>query len=184
MEQRPTCIEVPASIKLENSQQKTSRKFGTIVFFAYLCPKKSRQCIMERKEIADKWLEQVNEDIATAECLFQGGHWLYIGFLCHQAIEKAIKAYWLAMRDDEPIYLHNHFRLLEGCELKSELNEEQRRFIEIMAPMYIAGRYPEYKNQVARMLNEKGSAYIIEQTKQFKEWILQRFSQEKRPLTL
>lgn len=109
----------------------------------------------------------MDEDIATAEALYTTGHWLYIGFMCHQAVEKAIKAYWLACRDDEPIYLHNHFRLLEGCELKGELSEEQRRFIEIMSPMYIAGRYPEYKSQVARMLNEKGSAYLIEQTKQF-----------------
>ena len=130
---------------------------------------------MDRKEIANKWLEQVDEDILTAEALYNSGRWLYIGFLCHQAIEKVIKAYWFANRGDEPIYLHNHFRLLEGCELKKQLSEEQRRFIEILSPMYIAGRYPEYKNQVARMLNEKGSAYIIEQTKLFKEWILQKF---------
>jgi HEPN domain-containing protein len=131
---------------------------------------------MTREEIALKWLEQVDEDIVTAEALYTTGHWLYIGFLCHQAIEKVIKAYWFACRDDEPIYLHNHFRLLEGCGLKNELSDVQRRFIEIMAPMYIAGRYPEYKSQVARMLNEKGSAYLIEQTKQFREWILQKCS--------
>ena len=131
---------------------------------------------MTREEIALKWLEQVDEDIVTAEALYTTGHWLYIGFLWHQAIEKVIKDYWFACRDDEPIYLHNHFRLLEGCGLKNELSDVQRRFIEIMAPMYIAGRYPEYKSQVARMLNEKGSAYLIEQTKQFREWILQKCS--------
>ncbi|MBP3850614.1 MAG: HEPN domain-containing protein [Prevotella sp.] len=136
---------------------------------------------MSRADIAKKWLEQVDEDILAAEALYSSGRWLYIGFLCHQAIEKLIKAYWFAMRDDEPIYLHNHFRLLEGCDLKAELNEDQRRFIEIMAPMYIAGRYPEYKSQVARMLNDKGSKYIIEKTKEFKSWILQKFLQEKKP---
>ncbi len=137
--------------------------------------------MMSRADIAKKWLEQVDEDILAAEALYSSGRWLYIGFLCHQAIEKLIKAYWFAMRDDEPIYLHNHFRLLEGCDLKAELNEDQRRFIEIMAPMYIAGRYPEYKSQVARMLNDKGSKYIIEKTKEFKSWILQKFLQEKKP---
>ena len=136
---------------------------------------------MSRADIAKKWLEQVDEDILAAEALYSSGRWLYIGFLCHQAIEKLIKAYWFAMRDDGPIYLHNHFRLLEGCDLKAELNEDQRRFIEIMAPMYIAGRYPEYKSQVARMLNDKGSKYIIEKTKEFKSWILQKFLQEKKP---
>lgn len=83
---------------------------------------------MAQKDIAQKWLEQVDEDILTAEALYTSGRWLYIGFLCHQAVEKVIKAYWLANRDDEPIYLHNHFRLLEGCGLKGELDEQQRRF--------------------------------------------------------
>ena len=129
---------------------------------------------MANKELSQKWLDQVDEDILAAESLYTSGRWLYIGFLCHQAIEKLIKAYWFACREDEPMYLHNHFRLLEGCGLKSELNEEQRRFIEIMAPMYIAGRYPEYKSQVARMLNDKGSKYIIEKTREFKIWILQK----------
>ena len=50
-----------------------------------------------------------------------------------------------------------------------------------MSPMYIAGRYPEYKSQVARMLNEKGSSYLIDETKKFKQWILQKCSPETRP---
>ena len=143
----------------------------------------NNRAVMADLNIANKWFGQVDEDIETAEALFKTGHWLYIGFLCHQAVEKLIKGYWWACRDDEPIYLHNHFRLLEGCELKDQLSEAQRRFIEIMSPMYIAGRYPEYKNQVARMLNEKGSAYLIEETKNFRQWILQRCSLETKPST-
>lgn len=135
---------------------------------------------MARKDVVRKWLEQVDEDISAAEVLYNNGRWLYIGFMCHQAIEKTIKAYWYATRDDEPIYLHNHFRLLDGCGLKTELNEQQRRFLEIMSPMYIAARYPEYKSQVARMLNEKGSAYLIEETKKLKQWILQKCSVETK----
>lgn len=79
------------------------------------------------------------------------------------------------------MYLHNHFRLLEGCGLKSLLSDQQRRFIEVMSPMYIAGRYPEYKNQVARMLNKQGSDYLINETKQFKQWILQKCSVVTKP---
>ena len=136
---------------------------------------------MAREDIARKWLEQVEEDILTAEALYNSGRWLYVGFLCHQAVEKLVKAYWFAVREDEPMYLHNHFRLLEGCGLKTRLNDVQRRFLEIMSPMYIAGRYPEYKNQVARMLNKEGSSYLIEQTKAFRQWILQECSAATKP---
>lgn len=136
---------------------------------------------MAREDIVRKWLEQVDEDILAAEALYNSGRWLYIGFMCHQAIEKTIKAYWFATRDDEPMYLHNHFRLLDGCGLKNELSDQQRRFIEVMSPMYIAARYPEYKNQVARMLNKESSAYMIDETKKLKEWILQKCSVETKP---
>lgn len=139
---------------------------------------------MAKEDVVQKWLEQVDEDILAAEALYKSGRWLYIGFMCHQAVEKTIKAYWLATRDDEPMYLHNHFRLLDGCGLKSELSDQQRRFIEILSPMYIAARYPEYKSQVARMLNEKGSAYMIDETKRFKQWILQKCSAETKPSDL
>ena len=41
---------------------------------------------MAQNDIAQKWLEQVDEDILTAEALYKSGRWLYIGFLCHQAV--------------------------------------------------------------------------------------------------
>ena len=40
------------------------------------------------------------------------------------------------------------------------------------------------QGQTQGMLNEKGSAYLIEQTKQFKEWILRKFSPEMKPSNL
>ena len=135
---------------------------------------------MTRDDIAKKWMDQVDEDILSAEALCESGRWLYVGFLCHQAIEKTIKAYWYATQKVDPLYLHNHFRLLEGCGLKDQLNDTQRRFLEIMSPMYIAGRYPEYKNQVARMLNKESSEYLITETKKLTQWILQKFLPEKK----
>ena len=36
----PAQSETVYKAKLENSQQKTSRKFGTLGIFVYLCPKK------------------------------------------------------------------------------------------------------------------------------------------------
>ena len=135
---------------------------------------------MTRDDIAKKWMDQVDEDILSAEALCESGRWLYVGFLCHQAIEKTIKASWYATQKDDPLYLNNHFRLLEGCGLKDQLNDTQRRFLEIMSPMYIAGRYPEYKNQVARMLNKESSEYLITETKKLTQWILQKFLPEKK----
>lgn len=130
---------------------------------------------MSREDIAAKWLEQVEEDISAAECMYNGGHWLYVGFMCHQAVEKVLKALWTATQDEDPPYVHDHWRLLRGLGLIETLSEEQRNFVESIKPLYIAARYPEQKRKIAAMLNDEACSSIIDETKLFKEWILQKF---------
>ncbi|MBQ8066011.1 MAG: HEPN domain-containing protein [Prevotella sp.] len=137
---------------------------------------------MAREDIVQKWLEHVHEDISAAECLFQGGHWLYVAFLCHQAIEKALKAYYAATHDDDPRYTHSHSKLLEDCGLIDQLSDEQLGFLDLMVPMYIEARYPEQKDAAARMLNEEACQHIIKTTKELTQWIEERLP-EKKPLT-
>ena len=40
------------------------------------------------------WIDIADYDMETAETLYDGGRWLYVAFMCHQAIEKTLKAYW------------------------------------------------------------------------------------------
>ena len=129
---------------------------------------------MTKEERVKYWLNIADDDLDTAEYLFQGGRWLYVAFMCHQVIEKTLKAYWSATHDDDPPYTHSHIKLLEGCGLKDELNEEQLRFIAMMVPMNIEARYPQYKQDVAATLNEIACRYILDQTKQIYQWILQK----------
>ena len=129
---------------------------------------------MINEERVRYWLEIVDDDLDTAEYLFKGGRWLYVSFMCHQVIEKVLKAYWTATHDDDPPYTHSHIKLLEGCGLIGELSEEQLRFIAMMVPMNIEARYPRYKHEMAAMLNEEACRYILEQTKQIHQWILQK----------
>ena len=136
---------------------------------------------MERKDVIEKWIAHVHEDISAADCLFLGGHWLYVGFLCHQAIEKVLKAYYVATNDDDPPFTHSHTRLLNVCGLTDELTDAQLRFIALMEPMYIEARYPEQKAETARMLNKDACQHIIETTKKLTQWIEQKLSAETRP---
>ena len=95
---------------------------------------------MAKKDIVQAWLAQVREDISAAECLFHGGHWLYVAFLCHQAWEKVLKAYYSANNDDDPPYTHSHIRLVDICGLSEELSDNHMTFLEFIAPMYIKAR--------------------------------------------
>ena len=40
------------------------------------------------------WTEISDYDFDTAEAMYSTGRWLYVGFMCHQTLEKIFKAYW------------------------------------------------------------------------------------------
>lgn len=129
---------------------------------------------MNQDERVKYWLDIVAEDLDTAEYLYAGGRWLYTAFMCHQVIEKVLKAYWTAIRDDDPPYTHSHLLLLKGCGLETEVSEEVSDFLDLMIPMNIEARYPQYKKEMAAKLNKNICKYILEQTKLFHQWILQK----------
>ena len=45
---------------------------------------------MTKEEKIAYWLDLADYDIETAEGLFVVKRWLYVGFMCHQVIEKAL----------------------------------------------------------------------------------------------
>jgi HEPN domain-containing protein len=38
------------------------------------------------------WLDIADEDLGVAEDLYNAKRWLYVAFMCHQVIEKTLKA--------------------------------------------------------------------------------------------
>lgn len=121
---------------------------------------------------SEKWLAIAAEDLVVAEDLYKLGHWLYTGFMCHQVVEKTLKAYWCVCRDDDPPYIHDHERIAKGCGLYTKMSEEQQLFLTKVKQLNIEARYQEYKNEVARTLNREKTAEILETTRQMHAWIL------------
>lgn len=112
--------------------------------------------------------------MATAKAMYATGRWLYVGFMCHQVIEKTLKAYWNATRDDDPPYIHNHKRLANGAGLYAEMSDEQKAFIDLITPLNIEARYPSYKEDLSKALGEDVCKEIIEKTKALQLWIKQK----------
>jgi HEPN domain-containing protein len=123
---------------------------------------------MTREEKVKYWHDIANYDLGTAEAMHQTGRWLYVAFMCHQVIEKTLKAHWCATRDDEP---PNHKRLADGCGLYQQMSTEQREFIETITNYNIEARYPEDKDALARTLTPQACRQIIDETKQLQQWI-------------
>ena len=96
---------------------------------------------MVNEERATKWLGIVAEDLSVAEDLYKTKHWLYVAFMCHQVVEKVLKAYWCVCRDDDPPFIHDHKRIAEGCGLYSKMSDEQKLFLTKIRQMNIEARY-------------------------------------------
>lgn len=117
------------------------------------------------------WIKMADYDYTVAQDLQRAKHWLYVAFMCHQVLEKTLKAYWVSTQPNDPPYVHNLARLAEGCGLNKQMNEEQNLFIETMTPMNIEARYPDYKSLLASSLNQAVCADILIKTQDLQSWI-------------
>jgi HEPN domain-containing protein len=46
------------------------------------------------------WIDISDYDLETAEAMLQSKRYLYVGFMCHQTIEKAFKAYFVKVKSE------------------------------------------------------------------------------------
>ena len=126
---------------------------------------------MTQREKVQYWLDIADYDFDTAEAMYQTGRWLYVAFMCHQVVEKTLKAYWNASREDDPPYTHNHMRLADGSGLYEMMNEEQRDFLDTITNYNIEARYPEDKEELTRALTPQFCRQMIDDTKKIQQWI-------------
>ncbi len=117
------------------------------------------------------WLDIADYDLETAKSLMASKRWLYVGFMCHQVIEKSLKAYWCATKPDDPPYSHNLINLVQSSNLVRELSEDQKLFIQRIMPLNIEARYPEYKERLLRQLTPEVCQQIIDETNDLFLWI-------------
>ena len=117
------------------------------------------------------WTELSDYDLDTADAMFRTRRWLYVGFMCHQSIEKIFKAYWSSKKVEQAPYSHNLINIAQSCGLGQMMNDEQRSFVGEMMPLNIEARYPSYKKSIEESLSESKCQDILIKTKALQEWV-------------
>lgn len=117
------------------------------------------------------WTEVSDYDLDTADAMFRTGRWLYVGYMCHQTIEKAIKAFWCSRKEEPAPYSHNLINLAQSSGLGQLLSDEQKAFISEMMPLNIEARYPSYKQSISDALSEERCKEIITKTRELQQWV-------------
>lgn len=99
------------------------------------------------------WIEMSEYDLDTAQAMLNTHRYLYVGFMCHQAIEKILKAYWSSVLEEPPLKIHTLSKLASRTGLDSKMTEAQLDFIDTLEPLNIEARYPSYKERLLKSLN-------------------------------
>jgi len=116
------------------------------------------------------WVDLSEYDIETAEAMQKTKRYLYVGFMCHQVIEKIFKALYSKIKEETPPFIHKLLSLAEQGDFLNLLSEEQINFILEVEPLNIKTRYPEYKEQLARRLSPAYCEMLIKKTKELQKW--------------
>ena len=119
------------------------------------------------------WLGLADYDIETASAMLKTGRYLYVGFMCHQVIEKALKS--VIARDcaegEIPPKIHHLLKLADRAGLYDKMTPAQQDFIKELNPLNIEARYPEYKEQIAAGLTNDVCIEILARTEEMLCWI-------------
>lgn len=122
-------------------------------------------------EKIEYWVDIAEYDMVTAEVMLESKRYLYVGFMCHQIVEKILKAYYIKKHERTPPFTHNLNSLVESCDLINELDEEILLYLFELQPLNIEARYPTYKDKILKLLTNEKCKELLAKTKEFQEWI-------------
>ena len=74
------------------------------------------------------WFELAVYDMETARAMLKTRRYLYVGFMCHQVIEKSLKAYYWYRKGAEPPYSYNLLLLAGKSGIYPVMTDEQKNY--------------------------------------------------------
>lgn len=117
----------------------------------------------------EEWFKQAAYDLKTAEIMLENKRFIYAVFMCHLAVEKALKGIYQNRLDEVPPKVHNLIYLVE----KIGLNPSEKLYDAIfeLNRVSIPTRYP---NDLAKMKSEykkRNTLEIINSSKEVLKWL-------------
>ncbi|MEW6327243.1 MAG: HEPN domain-containing protein [Thermodesulfobacteriota bacterium] len=116
-----------------------------------------------------EWFKQADYDIKTAEIMFDNRRYIYAVFMCHLAIEKALKGLYTQKLNEIPPKTHNLIFLVE--KIKFNLSEEQYDFISTLNGVSIPTRYPDDLQRMQKDYTKGKARLLLEKSKGALKWL-------------
>lgn len=116
------------------------------------------------KKIIQEWIEISEYDLKTAEAMLETGRYLYVAFMCQQAVEKILKAIYAHQKNGLPPRTHNLLYIVDI--LKLDIGEEKKVRLAQLNQFYLESRYPGDRAELAKAIDLKTAKDILQDTKE------------------
>jgi HEPN domain-containing protein len=126
------------------------------------------------KETVKYWLDLSDYDLETAEAMLLSGRYLYVGFMCHQTIEKIFKAFFAANSKATPPFSHNLSYLAKKSDILELIPGHLLEIINVLEPLNIEARYPTYKELLMKDLTDAKCRNILLKTRELQLWVKEK----------
>ena len=116
-----------------------------------------------------EWFRQAEYDLKTVDVMFHGRRYIYAIFMCHLALEKALKGLYVIRFKELAPKTHNLIYLAEKINLT------------IPAPMYnslftlnrvsVPTRYPEDLQKMVKSYSKAKTMRVLKESEKILQWL-------------
>ena len=117
----------------------------------------------------NEWFKQAEYDMKTAEGMFETGRFIYVVFMCHLSIEKALKGIYTQGLNTLPPKTHNLVLLVEKTKLG--LPDDLYDFMFKLNGVSVPTRYPEDIAKLKKEYSRKKTELLLKQSKELLRWL-------------
>lgn len=117
-----------------------------------------------------QWLDRVHYDLETAEAMLHARRYVYVVFMCQQAVEKCLKAVAVSKKL-EVVPVHNLRRLAELSGII--LTDEKLLKLDFLSEYYINSRYKEDLAELSKGITHEFAGGLLAFSKELISWLTQ-----------
>ena len=129
---------------------------------------------MDANEKYRYWRDAAKYDLDTAEAAQNSGRWLYVVFMCQQAIEKICKELYILYLNDDVPHIHNIRQIIGkyADQLPEQIKDDHFALFDKLTAFYLKGRYPEYKKALSEITGKREASEVLSKSKEVFAWLL------------
>jgi HEPN domain-containing protein len=123
------------------------------------------------EKIVQNWMSLAEYDLVTAKAMLDTKRYLYVAFMCQQAIEKMLKACFVKEKEKTPPYTHSLIRIAEELSFFEYISQNNHEDLELLNSYYIESRYSEDFEEFSKTITPEKAKYLFDFTEIFLQWL-------------